>query len=113
MKNATEGTKRDGRRTNCGTAGWQAGPGQTAEVPSAPKRLEVHFAANAHWDMALKPAQPAKPISANRRVLTISQHIDLTESESQIESVVARKMTWAMTRARATANCLRGVWKGC
>jgi hypothetical protein len=103
MKDARETTQKRERPTRRGALLRQRVRGRTAEQ-RVTGELNVHFIEEPRWkvEAALGPTSA----SAHRRVLALSEYADLAPPQPPVDVRLARKMAWAILRARAAANCL-------
>ena len=69
-------------------------------------QLNVDFVEKTHWDLDLKSANGRTREMAHHRMLVLSQYADAIQHEPQWDATLARKMAWAIVRARAAAQCL-------
>lgn len=82
---------------------WQS---QRADQPPTTNHLDVRFIEEPHWGLTLKAPKSTASGTAHQRVLTLSQYAGITRHESHADSALARKMAWALMRARAATNSL-------
>jgi hypothetical protein len=78
----------------------------------AESELDVKFVEEPRWESPLNTMTVPTSLHNNRRVIAISDYTGLATAATEApesKSVLARKIAWAILRARAVAECLRAV----